>query len=326
MTRARDVANILTAASSLATDTETAAAISSHAAAADPHTAYALEASPSFSGTITHSVTSGTYARYGASSRKFYRNLTIPSKTTASGTPETFSVYLGRAWLTKFTLNVYAEGGYSEDAAEYTFNKTYASIPYITLLNGVNFETASYYHNSMTFHYVNVNELQYDIFVRFTYFPFASVGTSVVLRCEIEQLSQQDFTVPGGVSIPTLNSSNKILVTTIIDGYQGNFIATPNTSYYTSGTTLSGQDWGRIIDYNSANAGTLTIPPNSTLPLPVNAQLMFIQTGAGQLTIGAGSGVTLYSFQSKFKTANQYAAITAWQRNTDNWVLFGNLA
>jgi len=43
MTRARDVANVLTAASVLATDTETAAAISSHAAAADPHTAYLKE-------------------------------------------------------------------------------------------------------------------------------------------------------------------------------------------------------------------------------------------------------------------------------------------
>ena len=178
----------------------------------------------------------------------------------------------------------------------------------------------------MTFHYVNVNELQYDIFVKFTYFPFASAGTSVILRCDIEQLAQQDFSVPSGVSIPTLNSSNKILATTIIDGYQGNFIANPNVSLYGSGGTLAGQDWGRIIDYNSASAGTITIPPNSTLPLPVNAQLMFIQTGAGQLTIGAGSGVTLYSFQSKFKTANQYAAVTAWQRNIDNWVLFGNLA
>jgi hypothetical protein len=43
MTRARDVANVLTAASSLATDTETAAAISTHSSAADPHTGYLKE-------------------------------------------------------------------------------------------------------------------------------------------------------------------------------------------------------------------------------------------------------------------------------------------
>ena len=37
MTRARDVASVLTTASILATDTETAAAISTHAGATDPH-------------------------------------------------------------------------------------------------------------------------------------------------------------------------------------------------------------------------------------------------------------------------------------------------
>jgi hypothetical protein len=43
MTRNRDVANVLTAANSLATDTETAAAITTHASAADPHTVYLKE-------------------------------------------------------------------------------------------------------------------------------------------------------------------------------------------------------------------------------------------------------------------------------------------
>ena len=37
MTRARDVASVLTTASILATDTETAAAISTHAGTSDPH-------------------------------------------------------------------------------------------------------------------------------------------------------------------------------------------------------------------------------------------------------------------------------------------------
>lgn len=50
MTRARDVANVLTAANVLATDTETAAAISTHAAAADPHTGYLKESEFNSSG------------------------------------------------------------------------------------------------------------------------------------------------------------------------------------------------------------------------------------------------------------------------------------
>lgn len=43
MSRARTLADILTAATSMATDTETAAAITSHASESDPHTGYILE-------------------------------------------------------------------------------------------------------------------------------------------------------------------------------------------------------------------------------------------------------------------------------------------
>jgi hypothetical protein len=43
MTRARDVANVLSTATALATDTETAAAISTHSSASDPHAGYVLE-------------------------------------------------------------------------------------------------------------------------------------------------------------------------------------------------------------------------------------------------------------------------------------------
>lgn len=50
MTRARDVANVLTAASNLATDTETAAAISTHAALSDPHAGYLKESEFSAAG------------------------------------------------------------------------------------------------------------------------------------------------------------------------------------------------------------------------------------------------------------------------------------
>jgi hypothetical protein len=52
MTRNRDVANVLTAASALSTDIETAAAITTHASAADPHTAYALKSGTAFTGHV----------------------------------------------------------------------------------------------------------------------------------------------------------------------------------------------------------------------------------------------------------------------------------
>jgi hypothetical protein len=72
MTRNRDVANVLTAASALSTDIETAAVITTHASAADPHTGYVLE-----SGGSVISVTSGT---------------SIPLTITNAGTGNSFLV------------------------------------------------------------------------------------------------------------------------------------------------------------------------------------------------------------------------------------------
>jgi hypothetical protein len=129
------------------------------------------------------------------------------------------------------------------------------------------------------------------------------------------------FSVPNGVSIPTLNSSNKILWLTATDGYTGGIALNQQSSFYTSGGTLSATDIGKIIDYNSASSGTLTVPAST---FPIGAQLMFVQAGAGQLTIALATG-TLYSYGNKTKTAGQWATATLYQRAADQWILFGNL-
>jgi len=48
--------------------------------------------------------------------------------------------------------------------------------------------------------------------------------------------------------------------------------------------------------------------------------------GAGQVTITAGSGVTIRSAGSKLKTNAQYAVATLVKIDTDTWVAVGNLA
>jgi hypothetical protein len=303
MTRSRDVSKVLGTAAST----------------------YAPKASPTFTGTLTNSSINTNVAILGEANYKFHRRLTIPSKTLGSGNFESFNVYLGRFNCGTFKMKVHASGGYSEDAAEYSITRSYAASPKINSIIGANFENALWYHNGFTLHWSAVNELEYDIFVRFTYFTFASVGTSINLYCEFEQIGTASPSVPTGVTVPTLNSSNRIPATLISEGYQGALVFNPTSKIYTSGGTLAGDDFGRIIDYFSSSAGTITIPPNSTLALPQFAQIMFIQTGTGQLTVSGGAGVSVVSNQSKFKTAAQYAVITAWQRTIDNWILFGNL-
>jgi hypothetical protein len=51
-----------------------------------------------------------------------------------------------------------------------------------------------------------------------------------------------------------------------------------------------------------------------------------MQLGAGQVTVAAGSGVTLRSAGSLVKTSAQYAVATLVKIASDEWVLLGNLA
>lgn len=76
---------------------------------------------------------------------------------------------------------------------------------------------------------------------------------------------------------------------------------------------------------NSTTAGTFTVPPNSSVPFPIGGQLNIVQTGSGQITVTAGSGVTINS-SSGLKLRAQWASATLVKRATDTWVLFGDLS
>ena len=76
---------------------------------------------------------------------------------------------------------------------------------------------------------------------------------------------------------------------------------------------------------NSSTAGTFTIPPNSSVPFPKGAQLNVVQTGSGQITVTAGSGVTINATPG-LKIRAQWSSATLVKRATDTWVLFGDLS
>ena len=89
--------------------------------------------------------------------------------------------------------------------------------------------------------------------------------------------------------------------------------------------TFALSDTGKFVELSNASAITATLPPNSSVAFPVGTLLNFMQTGAGQVTIAAGAGVTLQAEGSKFKLKGQYAAGSCVKRATDTWVLFGNI-
>ena len=90
--------------------------------------------------------------------------------------------------------------------------------------------------------------------------------------------------------------------------------------------TLVLTDAGKLIETNNASANTLTVPPNSSVALPVGTQILVLQTGAGQTTLAAGSGVTVNSKDGNLKLSAQWCAATLIKRATDVWVVVGDLS
>lgn len=89
--------------------------------------------------------------------------------------------------------------------------------------------------------------------------------------------------------------------------------------------TLVLTDAGKMVTMTNASANTLTVPPNSSVAFPVNTRLDIIQYGAGQTTIAAGAGVTIYSSGAKLKLTGQYSGVSLWKKATDTWVLVGDI-
>jgi hypothetical protein len=89
--------------------------------------------------------------------------------------------------------------------------------------------------------------------------------------------------------------------------------------------TLVLTDAGKMVTMTNASANTLTVPPNSSVAFPINTRLDIIQYGAGQTTIAAGAGVTIFSSGSKLKLSGQYSGASLWKKAENTWVLVGDL-
>lgn len=86
MSRVRDIANILSGSTDMATDAEVTSSISSHAAAADPHTGYMLESTLTTAGDIIYATGANTPSRLGIGANGTYltSNGSVPSWGTIS--------------------------------------------------------------------------------------------------------------------------------------------------------------------------------------------------------------------------------------------------
>jgi len=88
--------------------------------------------------------------------------------------------------------------------------------------------------------------------------------------------------------------------------------------------TLVLGDQCQLVTLDNASAVTVTIPPNSSVAYPTGTKIDLLAKGAGQVTVAAGSGVTVNSAQS-LKLRAQWSAASAIKLATDTWVLVGDL-
>jgi hypothetical protein len=87
--------------------------------------------------------------------------------------------------------------------------------------------------------------------------------------------------------------------------------------------TLGLGDLDGFLRFTNAGAVALTIPPNSSVAWPIGRAVGGVQSGAGQVTIAPGSGVTLNSVGTKSRVQN--SAWTLLKTGTDRWLLMGDV-
>lgn len=91
----------------------------------------------------------------------------------------------------------------------------------------------------------------------------------------------------------------------------------------TSNYTLILSDINKLIEMNIGSANNLTVPPNSSVSFPIGTTILVTQTGAGQTTVVAGSGVTVNS-SNGLKLYGQWSSALLVKRATDTWLLSGD--
>lgn len=94
----------------------------------------------------------------------------------------------------------------------------------------------------------------------------------------------------------------------------------------TDNATLILSDADTLVSITHADPKTWTVPPNSDVAFPLGTQIAGAQYGAGVVTLTAGVGVTLESFDNLLQSAGPQATWAIWKKATDTWKVIGKLA
>lgn len=106
-------------------------------------------------------------------------------------------------------------------------------------------------------------------------------------------------------------------------GATGAAIVAKNTVTGTTYALVLGDAFD-LIEVNASAAFTLTVPTNSAAAFPLLTEIHICQIGTGQVSVTGASGVTVNATPGlKFRA--QWSAATLIKRDTDSWLLTGDL-
>jgi hypothetical protein len=149
-----------------------------------------------------------------------------------------------------------------------------------------------------------------------------AAGRIAVEGDELAKLASPAFTgTPTAPSAAGYNDSTQVATTAQV---YDSVTTVPENAQTGTTYTLALTDAGKMVTLSNASAITLTIPTNASVAFPVDTRIDILQYGAGQVTVG-GAGVTIRSSGSKLKLTGQYSGATLWKKDTDEWVLIGDI-
>jgi hypothetical protein len=151
----------------------------------------------------------------------------------------------------------------------------------------------------------------------------ASAVTSIELRAEdVTQLKTQDYSAaPATTGAQVLHSDASLYDV-------GMNVMPPRT--VAAAITFARTDVGKTLVKDESTARTWTTPGSTDTDIPLGSAINLMNLGSGDITIAAGSGVTL-SFINGLgaagtgsRTLAQGGIATLYKRTASSWVIWGN--
>ena len=93
----------------------------------------------------------------------------------------------------------------------------------------------------------------------------------------------------------------------------------------TASYTLALREQSQWLEVNNAGATNITVPNNTSVAFTIGTEIKIFNLGAGLPSLVADTGVTILSAGNKLKLASQYSVATLYKRDTNTWVLSGDL-